>query len=176
MFSMLRDLDVRPGQRVLEIGTGTGWNAALLAYRLGASNVVTVEVDAEVAERGGVALERFGAPVEVVHQDGALGCAERAPFDRIIVTCGVRRVPGAWIRQTRHGGVVLLPWGTYYGADEATARLVVDADGLTASGPFTRSVAFMRMRSQRFVWPRHDAYVPGADAMDAAEVSFTDVP
>ncbi len=176
VFSMLGDLDVRPGQRVLEVGTGTGWNAALLAHRVGAANVVTVEVDAEVAARGRAALERFGSPVEVVQGDGALGCAERAPFDRIIVTCGVRQVPDAWIRQTRPGGVVLLPWGTYYGADEATARLVVDSDGRTASGAFTRPVAFMRMRSQRSVWPRHDAYVPGAEAMDAAEVSYTDVP
>ncbi|MEU7043940.1 methyltransferase domain-containing protein [Streptomyces varsoviensis] len=176
VFSMLRDLDVRPGQRVLEVGTGTGWNAALLAHRVGAANVVTVEVDGAVAARGRAALERFGAPVEVVHGDGALGRPERAPFDRVIVTCGVRDVPGAWVRQTRPGGVVLVPWGTYYGADEATARLVVDEDGRTASGAFTRSVAFMRMRSQRSVWPRHDAYVFGAEAMDAAEVSYTDVP
>ncbi|MEV0279461.1 methyltransferase domain-containing protein [Streptomyces sp. NPDC050610] len=176
VFSMLGDLDVRPGQRVLEIGTGTGWNAALLAYRLGAANVVTVEVDGAVAARGRAGLERFGLPVEVVHGDGALGSPERAPFDRVIVTCGVRRIPGAWLEQTRPGGVVLLPWGTYYGVDEAIARLVVGSDGRSASGSFTRPVAFMRMRSQRFVWPRHDSYVPGPEAMDAAEISFTDVP
>lgn len=175
VFAMLADLDVKPGQRVLEIGSGTGWNAALLAYRLGAANVVTVEVDGAVASRAQESLDRFGLPVEVVHGDGFLGYAQRAPYDRVIATCGLRRIPYAWVEQSSPGGVILVPWGTYYGSVEATARLVVAEDGRSASGPFTRPVAFMRMRSQRFVWPRHDDYVP-AGAMDAAETSFTTLP
>ncbi|MFI6770098.1 methyltransferase domain-containing protein [Streptomyces sp. NPDC050355] len=172
VFSMLADLDVEPGQRVLEIGAGTGWNAALLAYRLGAANVVTMEVDGTVASEAQQALDRFGLPVEVVHGDGFLGHAKRAPYDRIIATCGLRKVPFAWVEQSSPGGVILVPWGTYYGPSEATARLVVAEDRRSASGPFSRPVAFMRMRSQRFVWPRHDEYVP-AGAMDAADTSFT---
>ncbi|MFE7319160.1 methyltransferase domain-containing protein [Streptomyces sp. NPDC057555] len=172
VFSMLSDLDVGPGQRVLEIGTGTGWNAALLAHRLGPADVVTVEVDGAVAGQARESLDRFGLPLEVVHGDGFVGYAERAPYDRIIATCGLRKVPFAWVAQSAPGGVVLVPWGTYYGPGEATARLVVAEDGRSASGPFTRPVAFMRMRAQRCVWPRHDAYVP-AGAMDAAEISST---
>lgn len=172
VFAMLADLDVRPGQRVLEIGTGTGWNAALLAHRLGAGNVVTVEVDGAVASGARESLDRFGIPVEVVHGDGFLGYADRAPYDRVIATCGLRRIPFTWVEQSSPGGVILVPWGTYYGPGEATARLVVAADGRSASGPFSRPVAFMRMRAQRFVWPPHDAYVP-AGAMDAADTSFT---
>ncbi|MEV8475176.1 methyltransferase domain-containing protein [Streptomyces sp. NPDC051173] len=172
VFSMLADLDVHDGQRVLEIGTGTGWNSALLAHRLGASNVVTVEVDGDVASAGREALERFGLPVEVVHGDGFHGFADRAPYDRVIATCGLRTIPYAWLEQTTPGGVILAPWGTYYGPSEATALLVVAGDGRSASGPFTRPVAFMRMRSQRRGWPRHGEYVP-AGAMEAADRSTT---
>lgn len=175
VFSMLADLGVKPGQRVLEIGTGTGWNAALLAHRLGAGNVVTVEVDGAVAARAREALERFGLPVEVVHGDGFLGYgagAQRPPYDRVIATCGLRKVPFAWVEQSSAGGVILVPWGTCYGPGEATARLVVADDRRSASGPFTRPVGFMRMRSQRFVRPRHDEYVP-AGALEAADTSFT---
>ncbi|MFF7023895.1 methyltransferase domain-containing protein [Streptomyces klenkii] len=175
VFSMLADLDVREGQRVLEIGTGTGWNAALLAHRLGAGNVVTVDVDGVVAATARAALERAGLPVRVLHRDGYLGFPERAPYDRITVTCGVRDIPYAWVEQTAPGGIILIPWGTYYGPAEATARLVVAEDGRSASGPFTRPVGFMRMRAQRLVRRQHAAYVPPG-AMDRAEVSFTSVP
>ncbi|MEV4504987.1 methyltransferase domain-containing protein [Streptomyces klenkii] len=175
VFSMLADLDVREGQRVLEIGTGTGWNAALLAHRLGAGNVVTVDVDGVVAAAARAALRRAGLPVRVLHRDGCLGFPERAPYDRIIVTCGVRDIPYAWVGQTAPGGIILVPWGTYYGPAEATARLVVAEDGRSASGPFTRPVGFMRMRAQRLVRRQHAAYVP-AGAMDRADTSVTSVP
>ncbi|MFF4606848.1 methyltransferase domain-containing protein [Streptomyces sp. NPDC001339] len=172
VFSMLADLDVEPGQRVLEIGTGTGWNAALLAHRLGAANVVTIEVDGTVASEAQQSLDRFALPVEVVHGDGFLGYAKRAPYDRIIATCGLRKVPFAWVEQSSPGGVILVPWGTCYGPSEATARLMVAEDCRSASGPFTRPVAFMRMRSQRRPRPRHDEYVP-AEALTGVEKSTT---
>ncbi|MEV5378197.1 methyltransferase domain-containing protein [Streptomyces nondiastaticus] len=172
VFSMLADLDVREGQRVLEIGTGTGWNAALLAHRAGAGNVVTVDVDGVVAADARAALQRAGLPVRVLHRDGCLGFPERAPYDRIIATCGLRDIPFEWVDQTVPGGVILVPWGTYYGPEEATARLVVAEDGRSASGPFARPVGFMRMRSQRLVRRQHAAYVPPG-AMDRADTSVT---
>ncbi|MEV4922135.1 methyltransferase domain-containing protein [Streptomyces roseoverticillatus] len=175
VFSMLADLDVREGQRVLEIGTGTGWNAALLAHRAGAGNVVTVDVDGVVAAGARAALQRAGLPVRVLHRDGYLGFPERAPYDRIIATCGLRNIPFEWVDQTVPGGIILVPWGTYYGPAEATARMVVADDGRSASGPFTRPVGFMRMRSQRLVRRQHAAYVPPG-AMDRADTSVTSVP
>ncbi|MFH8789390.1 methyltransferase domain-containing protein [Streptomyces roseoverticillatus] len=175
VFSMLADLDVREGQRVLEIGTGTGWNAALLAHRVGAGNVVTVDVDGVVAAGARAALQRAGLPVRVLHRDGYLGFPERAPYDRIIATCGLRNIPFEWVDQTVPGGIILVPWGTYYGPAEATARLVVADDGRSASGPFTRPVGFMRMRAQRLVRRQHAAYVPPG-AMDRADTSVTSVP
>lgn len=159
---MLADLQVEPGMKVLEIGTGTGWNATLLAHRLGAGNVVTLEVDDAVAHRAREALHHSGHPVDVVTGDGLAGHPQRAPYDRIIATCGLRRIPHAWIQQSRPGGVILAPWGTHYGPAEATARLTVAADGRSASGHFTRPVAFMRARAQRLTWPRHNDYVPGS--------------
>lgn len=169
--SMLRDLDVRPGQRVLEIGTGTGWNAALLAHRVGAENVVTVEVDEAVADAARTALEKFGEPVRVVHGDGVLGYREGAPYDRIIATCGLRSTPFAWVEQCRPGGVIVVPWGTHYGNGDAIARLVVADDGRSAAGFFTGPVEFMKLRSHRSPGIVHEEYVP--DGVGAGDQSTT---
>ncbi|WP_455431660.1 methyltransferase domain-containing protein [Streptomyces jumonjinensis] len=178
VFRMLRDLDVGPGDRVLEIGTGTGWNAALLAHRAGTDNVVTVEVDGAVAERARVTLERFGAGVGVVHGDGYEGCPEGAPYDRIIVTAGVRDIPFAWVEQTRPGGLIVAPWGTHYGNGDCVARLAVAWDGQSASGAFTGPVEFMKLRAQRLSPVVHSDYVTGgpedrdASATDLTEDAF----
>lgn len=161
VFSMLQALGAERGHRVLEVGTGTGWNAALLAHRLGSDRVVTVEVDAAVAEEARRRLAARGfAPVCVVG-DGARGYARGAPYDRVIATCGVSRVPYAWVEQVRAGGVIVAPWGPPYGG-QAVVRLTVGADGV-ASGPFVRSSAFMRLRDQRERFPATSAF-PGAGA------------
>ncbi|WSU15413.1 methyltransferase domain-containing protein [Streptomyces albidoflavus] len=179
VFRMLRALDVRAGQRVLEIGTGTGWNAALLAHRTGAGNVVTVEVDGAVAERARRALRASGAPVRVVHGDGFRGFPEGAPYDRIVATCGLRSLPFAWVRQARPGAVIVAPWGTHYSNADAIARLVVAEDGRSASGTFAGPVEFMKLRSQRLPPVEHRAYVPDTVAVGeettsmAAEEAFT---
>ncbi|QDY76958.1 methyltransferase domain-containing protein [Streptomyces qinzhouensis] len=147
---MLRDLDVRPGARVLEIGTGTGWNAALLSHRLGAANVVTVEVDAVVAEAARARLAAVGLHPEVVIGDGLLGHPDGAPYDRIIATVGIRDLPYAWVQQVRPGGLIVAPWGTRYSNVDCVVRLVVAEDGQSASGTFTGAVEFMKARSQRY--------------------------
>ncbi|PJN36999.1 protein-L-isoaspartate(D-aspartate) O-methyltransferase [Streptomyces sp. CB02959] len=170
VFRMLRDLDVRRGHRVLEIGTGTGWNAGLLAHRVGPANVVSVEVDGAVATAARGALERFGAPVEVVHGDGAEGHPAGAPYDRVLATCGLRTIPYAWVTQVRPGGLVVSPWGTHYGNGDAVARLVVSDDGRSASGRFTGPVEFMKLRAHRPPQVAHREYVPGSVA-DGDETS-----
>jgi protein-L-isoaspartate(D-aspartate) O-methyltransferase len=105
---MLEQLDVRPGHRVLEIGAGTGYNAALLA-RMGA-DVTTIEYDGETAERARLALAEAGFPdVVVVSADGAHGHVERAPYDRLIATTGVWEVPSAWLRQLAPDGRLVVP-------------------------------------------------------------------
>jgi protein-L-isoaspartate O-methyltransferase len=147
VLGMLRALDPREGTRVLEVGTGTGYNAALLAARLGAENVVSVEVDPGLARHARRRLADAGLPVPVLTGDGAQGAAAHAPFDRVIATAAAGAVPYAWVRQTRPGGVVLLPWGTPY-ASTGLLRLEVGADG-TAQGPVLSRAGFMWLRSQR---------------------------
>ncbi|WP_336298843.1 methyltransferase domain-containing protein [Streptomyces cinnabarinus] len=164
VFRMLRDLDVQPGNRTLEIGTGTGWNAALLAHRLGAENVVTVEVDEAVATRARTALRHFELPVRIIHGDGLKGYPEGGPYDRIIATCGVRSIPVAWIEQSRPGEAIVVPWGTHYSNDDAVARLVVSENGADATGAFTGPVAFMKARAQRLVPVTHSEYVTDSAA------------
>jgi protein-L-isoaspartate O-methyltransferase len=94
MARMLEALDVAPGQRVLEIGTGTGYNAALLCERLGSDQVTTVEVDAGLVVVARERLTMAGYTPTVALSDGSGGYPPSAPFDRIIATCMVGRVPG----------------------------------------------------------------------------------
>ena len=148
VFSMFGDLSVVDGVKVLEIGTGTGWCAGLLSARLGDRNVVSVELDAAVANSARKALDAAGRHPRVVTADGLLGWPERAPYDRVIVTASVRDVPRAWIDQARPGALIVMPWGTRYSHQDAIARLVVAEDG-TATGRFTRLARFMQIRSQR---------------------------
>jgi len=108
MAVMLECLNVRPGMRVLEIGTGTGYNAALLAA-LGA-RVTSVEVQPDVAERCRSALVAAGADeVEVVVGDGYDGFPRGAPYDRLIATVGVAGVPGGWLDQLSPDGFAIVP-------------------------------------------------------------------
>ncbi|MFD9796248.1 ATP-grasp peptide maturase system methyltransferase [Streptomyces sp. NPDC059070] len=146
VVGMIEALDLTVGHRVLEIGTGTGYSTALMCHYLGEDNVTTVEVDTQVATRADVALEAAGFSTWTVTGDGLLGHPYRAPYDRVIATCAVRRIPYAWIRQTRPGGVVLgtvgsWPWGT------GLAKLVVDNDG-TAEGSIVGRSSFMQARAQ----------------------------
>lgn len=144
---MLAALDAEPGMTVCEIGTGTGYNAALLAARLGAENVTTIEVDPHVAAHARRRLMKAGYDVVVITGDGAKGHPPRAPYDRIIATAAVRTVPYSWIAQTQAGGRVLTPWGTAY-HNGVLLSLTVSVDG-TALGRTVGDVAFMWLRDQR---------------------------
>ncbi|MEU9732629.1 methyltransferase domain-containing protein [Streptomyces sp. NPDC048002] len=113
MAMMLVALGVRDGDRVLEIGAGTGYNAALLARRLGDDALVTtVELEPEIAESARVHLAAAGHRPAVLTGDGARGAAARAPFDRIIATCALSSVPPAWLAQCRAGARILAPMAT----------------------------------------------------------------
>ncbi|MEU6980233.1 MULTISPECIES: methyltransferase domain-containing protein [unclassified Streptomyces] len=161
VFAMLDDLGVEDGHQVLEIGTGTGWNAGLLSHRLGSDAVVSVEFDPEVSEGAAQRLRTAGLSPTVIVGDGRQGYGVRAPYDRVIATCSVGEIPPAWIEQTAPGGLIVAPWGTEYGG-EAIARLTVGEDG-AAHGHFTRSSAFMRLRQQRPDLPDHDTYLKGEE-------------
>jgi protein-L-isoaspartate(D-aspartate) O-methyltransferase len=147
MTAMINALDLSPGMRVLEIGTGTGYNAAVLAYLLGEHSVISVEIDPEVADNARAALHRAGYRVEVITGDGEAGYPPGAPYDRIIVTAAAHTVPYAWVQQTRPGGVILVPWAPTVHPEPPLARFTVREDG-TADGRFIGPGGFMPLNSQ----------------------------
>ncbi|MFJ7415243.1 methyltransferase, FxLD system [Streptomyces sp. NPDC098077] len=108
---MLDQLDAQQGERVLELGAGTGYNAGLLAHLVGESgHVTTLDVDDDLVEGARAHLSAAGITnVEAVTRDGALGYAEGAPYDRIIATVGAHGVPHAWLQQLAPGGRLLVP-------------------------------------------------------------------
>jgi protein-L-isoaspartate(D-aspartate) O-methyltransferase len=110
MAAMLEALALEPGHRVLEVGTGTGYNAALLTRLVGsAGRVTSVELDPELAAKAAEALRRHGYQVDVVVGDGRSGWPAGAPYDRIIVTASGPHVPRAWFDQLAGDGLVVMP-------------------------------------------------------------------
>lgn len=143
---MLDALDVSLGARVLEIGTGTGWNCALLCARLGDAAVTSIEIDAAVADRARRNLSAVGMKPQVITGDGEKGMPDSAPYDRLIATVAAHCVPHAWVDQVNPGGVIVTPFNTK--ASGSLLRLKVAGDG-TATGKFCGNAAFMPLRSQR---------------------------
>jgi protein-L-isoaspartate(D-aspartate) O-methyltransferase len=109
--AMLEQAEVQPGHRVLEVGAGTGYNAALLYCLVGpAGQVVTIEYDRDVAARAEAALRAAGyGRVVVRHGDGRAGAADRGPFDRILVTAGAFDIEEEWLDQLAPGGRLIVP-------------------------------------------------------------------
>ena len=111
---MTERLDVRPEHRVLEVGTGSGYQAAVLS-RL-AHEVVTIERYRTLAEAARGRLKTLGyTNVEVIAGDGLLGAPDKAPFDRIVVTAAAEQIPQALVDQLGEGGVMVLPLGPHDG-------------------------------------------------------------
>ncbi|MGH3851935.1 MAG: methyltransferase domain-containing protein, partial [Pseudonocardiaceae bacterium] len=108
---MLGQLDARPGDRVLEIGAGTGYNAALLAELVGGTGqVITIDIHPDVTEQARRALDATGYDrVHVVTGDGALGDPDHAPYNKIIITVGLWDLPPAWLGQLAPGGRLVVP-------------------------------------------------------------------
>ncbi|GAA0464136.1 methyltransferase domain-containing protein [Streptomyces olivaceiscleroticus] len=100
----LRALDVRPGHRVLEIGTATGYVSALLCRRVGEENVFSVEIDGVLAAQARANLAAEGLHPTTAVADGELGLPAHAPYDRILSTCALRRVPPSLAGQLAPGG------------------------------------------------------------------------
>jgi protein-L-isoaspartate(D-aspartate) O-methyltransferase len=144
MAHMIGALRLKPGVRVLEIGTGTGWNAACLAA-LGAE-VVSVEIDAEVAEQARNNLRRVGYKgVHVITGDGERGAEEYAPFDRVISTASVHTVPYPWVKQCKDHALIVTP---YTGEGHKWALLVLTVSGGIATGGIEGTASFMPLRGQ----------------------------
>ncbi|MDB1088699.1 hypothetical protein PJ985_14090 [Streptomyces sp. ACA25] len=115
-------------------------------------HVTSVEVDPGVAEAARRALRAAGQSPRVVTGDGMRGVPDAAPFDRILATVGLRKIPSAWPAQVTPGGLIVAPWGTHYSNRDALVRLTVTGDG-TAAGAFLRPLEFMKVRAQRLARP-----------------------
>jgi protein-L-isoaspartate(D-aspartate) O-methyltransferase len=110
MAMMLELLDVQPGDRVLEVGAGTGYNAALLAHLTGPSGRVTsIDIDPDIARRARRSLRDAGVGATIVAGDGRDGHPPKAPYDRIIATAAADEIPRAWLEQLNEAGRLVLP-------------------------------------------------------------------
>ncbi len=109
---MTEALDVREEQKILEIGAGSGYQAAVLAEIVKKGEIITVERIPEVAEFARENLKKAGYKnVDVIVGDGTLGYTEEAPYDRIIVTAGAPKIPDALAEQLADNGRLLIPVG-----------------------------------------------------------------
>lgn len=107
MARMLEALDVDDGMRVLEIGTGTGYNVALVSHRVGDRNVVSIDIDPVLIDQAAHRLAQLGYTPTLIAGDGVAGAAEHGPYDRIIATAAVSEIPIAWIQQLNPGGKII---------------------------------------------------------------------
>jgi protein-L-isoaspartate(D-aspartate) O-methyltransferase len=108
---MLQLLGLEPGQRVLEIGTGSGYSTALLAELVGPSgSIVSIDIDPRMTQRATRLLPDVGCGnVHLLTGDGRRGCPARAPFDYLIAWASATRLPTAWRDQTRPDAVLVVP-------------------------------------------------------------------
>lgn len=114
---MTQVLDIKPGDKILEIGTGSGYQAAVLC-KLGAI-VYSVERIEKLYENASVLLPELGFKVNLKLDDGTLGWEENAPFDKIIVTAGAPDIPHYLVEQLNVGGKLVIPVG-----DQQTQKLI----------------------------------------------------
>lgn len=109
--AMVEALELRPTDRVLEVGTGTGYQAAILAEL--AAEVWTIERHEELASKAQEILARLGyTNVHVIYGDGSVGLPERAPFEGILVAAAAPRIPDSLVAQLADGGRLVVPVGT----------------------------------------------------------------
>ena len=110
---MCEELELKKGLKILEIGAGSGYHAAVISKIIGEEGkVYSIERIAELAEFARKNLEKAGIKnVEVIEGDGSLGLPEHAPYDRILVTCSAPDIPKPLIEQLKEGGIILIPVG-----------------------------------------------------------------
>ncbi|MGW0874230.1 ATP-grasp peptide maturase system methyltransferase [Streptomyces sp. NPDC002740] len=145
VLRMLELADLRGSERVLEIGTGTGYSTAILCHRLGDSAVYSVEYDEGLAATAAQQLHAAGRSPHLVTGDGLRGYPKGADYDTIIATCAVRTIPPSWLWQLRDAGSIVTTISGWMLAS-GLIRLVLDDQG-TARGRFTGDrVSYMLAR------------------------------
>jgi len=146
MAQMLEDLNLSAGLRVLEVGAGTGYNAALLAHMVGPGNVVTIDVDRSVLSEAWDHLRFFGdRGIKLAHADGRHGYPDAAPYDRIMVTAATLDLEPVWLEQLADGGLLSAPLTLAPGL-AYIVRGTVDCG--TFDGRLLRAAYFMPLRAE----------------------------
>lgn len=150
MAVMLEQLALAPGQRVLEIGAGTGYNAALMSHIVGPTGqVITIDIDHEVVAAATTHLARAGyAHITVVAGDGGFGYSPQAPYDRIILTVAASDIAPAWWTQLHPAGRLVLPL-SLHGSIKSVA---FERDGPSLRSMSVADAGFMRLRGA-FIGP-----------------------
>lgn len=143
---MLEQLRVRAGMRVLEVGAGTGYNAALLTELVGpGGSVTTVDIDQDIVDDAEAHLAAAGYnDVRAIVGDGGLGWPPGAPYDRIILTVGAGDITPAWFEQLVDGGLLVLP--LWLGGGQASVAFRKRDGTLTSES--VAPCGFMRLRGQ----------------------------
>lgn len=147
MAIMLEELRVADGHRVLEIGTGTGYNAALLCHRLGSGLVYTVDIDPELVEAARKRLAECGYAPSCVAADGAEGFPAGVLYDRVLCTCSVSSIPPAWLEQTVPGGLIVTTLNRPIGG--GLVRIVAGERATGHGRVLARDGRFMPLRAHR---------------------------
>ena len=107
-------LDVKKGQRILEIGTGSGWQTAILSYMVESGNVCSIERHPQLVEFARKNLDKLGVNnVRVILGDGGLGFPDESPFDRIIITAACKKIPDLLMKQLSVDGLLIAPVGGF---------------------------------------------------------------
>jgi protein-L-isoaspartate(D-aspartate) O-methyltransferase len=116
VVAMTEALDVKEGQKILEIGTGSGWQSAILGKLVGEKGTVyTIEIIKELVEFAKENLEKVGIKnVKVLKGDGSKGLKKYAPYDRIVVTAGSPEIPKELTSQLKTNGILVIPVGNLY--------------------------------------------------------------
>ena len=131
---MTSTIDVHPGEKVLEIGTGSGYQSAVLSHLT--DQVYTIEIIEPLGQRSAANYQRLIAAgyrefsnIHTRIADGYFGWADAAPFDKIIVTCGIDHIPPALLQQLKTGGIMVIPIGPPGRQHVLEVQKVADAQG-----------------------------------------------
>lgn len=152
MATMLEQLELKPGQRVMEIGAGTGFNAALMGHIVGPhGRVVAIDIDADIVENAQRNLAAVGvAQVQAIQADGGLGYPPGAPYDRILLAVAAGDITPAWREQLKPNGILVIPWAVRgvqrslafeLRDDHFVSRSVVACDFVALRGAFAGASA-----------------------------------
>jgi protein-L-isoaspartate(D-aspartate) O-methyltransferase len=146
---MLKPLELKPGQRVLEIGAGTGYNAALIAQIVGLSGqVTTVDIEPFIVAGAKANLRETGFDrIKVILGEGGLGYPDNAPYDRIVATVGVWEIPISWFEQLAPSGRIAAPLHLF-GESHQHEYVILEHQGNQLAGHLDIGLNMVKMRGK----------------------------